>query len=74
MYKDVPPVNCCNYGGQVPVVWFYGNTHRPRIRDGHGTDSNASCDPDYKSRLSNTPRSSLSCVERTRFSTIATTD
>ena len=38
--------NCCNYGDRVPGIWFHPGTRRLHIRDGHGTDGNAGCDPE----------------------------
>ena len=37
--------NCCNYGDRIPAVWFHPGSHRLHIRDGHGSDGNAGCDP-----------------------------
>ena len=33
-------------GDRVPAVWFHPNTHRLHVRDGHGSDGNAGCDPE----------------------------
>jgi len=38
--------NCCGYGQRIPGVWFYPGNLRLHIRDGHGGDGNAGCDPD----------------------------
>eukprot|EP01045_Picozoa_sp_COSAG04_P012722 COSAG04_NODE_868_length_9754_cov_10.610254_6_plen_1356_part_00 len=37
--------NCCSYGQRIPGIWFYGNTRRLHIRDGHGANGNEGCDP-----------------------------
>ena len=37
--------NCCNYGDRIPAVWFHPGSHRLHVRDGHGSDGNAGCDP-----------------------------
>ena len=38
--------NCCGYGDRIPGIWFYANTRRLHVRDGHGNDGNAGCDPE----------------------------
>jgi len=38
--------NCCAYGDRVPGIWFHPGTHLLHVRDGHGDDGNAGCDPD----------------------------
>ena len=38
--------NCCNYGDRIPGIWFHPGTHRLHVRDGHGSDGNAGCDPE----------------------------
>ena len=38
--------NCCNYGDRIPAIWFYANTYRLHIRDGHAANGNAGCDPE----------------------------
>ena len=37
--------NCCAYGDRIPGIWFHPGTHLLHIRDGHGNDGNAGCDP-----------------------------
>ena len=37
--------DCCDYGDRVPGVWFHPGTRNLHIRDGHGGDGNAGCDP-----------------------------
>jgi hypothetical protein len=38
--------NCCDYGDRIPAVWFHPGTRRLHVRDGHGSDGNAGCDPE----------------------------
>jgi hypothetical protein len=40
---SLPGSNCCNYGDRVPAIWFYSDSTRLRIDDGHSTAGNDEC-------------------------------
>ena len=33
-------------GARIPGIWFHPGTRRLHVRDGHGNDGNAGCDPE----------------------------
>ena len=33
-------------GDRIPGIWFHPGTRRLHVRDGHGNDGNAGCDPE----------------------------
>jgi hypothetical protein len=55
--------NCCSYGDRIPGVWFYPNTRKLHVIDGHGgaaganpvgNGGNDECSPDEELQVDQT--------------------